>query len=106
MGAAVEIDDGVADIDRSAGHEGVVQRHGHDQDENDRHHEQRCQAVPVAQQGQGFLAPQGDQAVHRSVPQRAPGQAHEKLFEVLPADIQAVHRAAGGGQFVEQAGQG
>ena len=106
MRAAVEIDDGVADIDGGAGHERIMERHGHDQDEDGRHHEQRRQAVPVAQQGQGFLAPESGQAVHRSVPQGATGEAHEDLFEVLPPDIQLMQRAAGGGQVVEQAGEG
>jgi hypothetical protein len=40
-----------------------------------------------------------------AVPERALGQVHENLFEILLAEGQALERAAGGGQFVEQAGQ-
>ena len=64
MRAAIEVDDGVGHVDGCAGHEGIVQRHGHDQDEDDGHDEKGGQTVPVAQQSQGFLGPQGKQAGH------------------------------------------
>jgi hypothetical protein len=55
------------------GDEGVAQGHGHDQDEQRRHDEQRDQAVPVAQQGDAFLEPEGEEAGHHRSPAASVG---------------------------------
>ena len=62
MGALIKVDHDISGIDAGARREGIAQRHGHDQDEQRRHDEQREQAVPVAQQSDGFLEPEGEQA--------------------------------------------